>query len=280
MYVSALAKFIQFDVSRSGLESAGFLIGSLTDNTLVITDCLMGEQSATGVHVELDESALLEAVASVSDSGKPIVGWIHSHPDMGAGFFSGTDIRTQNLFQSLFPHAVGVVIDACAFSRTHNPSDLDVHVYQSEADSSVEIPVGFALDSLTLLNRPHDFPDAEGVAPAGVAPAMSPLSKARLETIVNAVDDLDAMAIVDEEDRDILIGFGHLLAVTESSGAVMPDALHESVDRVEARLEVAISRAEAAAYEEYDTEVSHAYLLLAALVGLLNVIAFGFSLIG
>ena len=59
---------------------------------------------------------------------------------------------------------------------------------------------------------------------------------------------------------------------------VMPEALHESIERMEQRMDETLSRAEAAAYEEYDTEVSQAFLVLLALIGFFNGIALIFSL--
>lgn len=46
---------------------------------------------------------------SVSRRGKMVVGWYHSHPNLGA-FFSGTDRRTQRSFFNR-PYSVGLVID-------------------------------------------------------------------------------------------------------------------------------------------------------------------------
>ncbi|MDQ7823355.1 MAG: Mov34/MPN/PAD-1 family protein [Candidatus Eremiobacteraeota bacterium] len=47
------------------------------------------------------------------EKGKIIIGWYHSHPNLGA-FFSGTDRATQRAFFN-HPYSLGVVIDPVRF---------------------------------------------------------------------------------------------------------------------------------------------------------------------
>jgi len=66
------------------------------------------EYDSTGVSLRMGtdvwESARMKAGADDS-----VIGWYHSHPNLGA-FFSGTDRRTQRAFFN-HPHCVGLVID-------------------------------------------------------------------------------------------------------------------------------------------------------------------------
>jgi len=50
----------------------------------------------TGTSLALG-TALWDDARPLLDSGLAVVGWVHSHPDLGA-FFSGTDRRTQRAF--------------------------------------------------------------------------------------------------------------------------------------------------------------------------------------
>jgi proteasome lid subunit RPN8/RPN11 len=54
--------------------------------------------------------------ARASANGKTVVGWYHSHPDLGV-FFSGTDRRTQRAFFNQ-PHCIGLVVDPIGFQET------------------------------------------------------------------------------------------------------------------------------------------------------------------
>jgi proteasome lid subunit RPN8/RPN11 len=63
---------------------------------------------STAVSLEM-ETEIWNRARPLIDAGECVVGWYHSHPDLGA-FFSGTDRRTQ---RAVFSHAysVGVVFD-------------------------------------------------------------------------------------------------------------------------------------------------------------------------
>ena len=261
LYASALAKFLQFDLSRPDLESLGFMIGDLDGDTLTITDVVIGEQYATGGFVRLDEQALLEGASLVAETGKPIVGWIHSHPKMGAHFFSGTDVKTQELFQAQFPHAVAIVTDPNAFKFQNNPDLLDIHAYQVENEQPVEIPFELVLDPAFLLTE-----QSTGSEPTEV---LHKIPKEDLEAISKSIEELDKFAIVDEEDRDILLGFGRLMVIIQNANLSVPESVEEAIGRLETRLEETLSRAEAAAYAEYDTELNKAYIILFSFWGLL-----------
>ncbi len=66
------------------------------------------ECESTGVSLVMGAGLWSRAHARLSD-GLQVVGWYHSHPDLGA-FFSGTDRRTQRGFFTQ-PHQLGLVTD-------------------------------------------------------------------------------------------------------------------------------------------------------------------------
>lgn len=64
---------------------------------------------STGVSLAMEAQVWDEARARAASTGRTVVGWYHSHPNLGA-FFSGTDRRTQRHFFN-GRHSVGLVID-------------------------------------------------------------------------------------------------------------------------------------------------------------------------
>lgn len=63
------------------------------------------DYETTHISLAMDASVWTLARASL-DEGEVIVGWYHSHPDLGA-FFSGTDQQTQ---RTIFPHDYSVAL--------------------------------------------------------------------------------------------------------------------------------------------------------------------------
>lgn len=59
--------------------------------------------------VSLTMDASVWNVARIQAPHLKVIGWFHSHPDLGA-FFSGTDRNTQRNFFRL-PHQIGLVVD-------------------------------------------------------------------------------------------------------------------------------------------------------------------------
>jgi proteasome lid subunit RPN8/RPN11 len=98
------------------IEMGGLLIGSVhtvadTDTGFVVAveDTARADWfDGTGVSLKMD-SAVWEAARARLKEGQSVIGWYHSHPNLGA-FFSGTDRRTQKAFFA-HPHALGLVID-------------------------------------------------------------------------------------------------------------------------------------------------------------------------
>jgi proteasome lid subunit RPN8/RPN11 len=106
---STLCKAIR-RTSEVSTESGGVLVGKMKDEELLINGLETGQQSATHVHVTLHDEFLVEIATKYAERDEKIVGWYHSHPNMGT-FMSSTDIDTQRRYQALFPNAVALVID-------------------------------------------------------------------------------------------------------------------------------------------------------------------------
>jgi proteasome lid subunit RPN8/RPN11 len=68
--------------------------------------------------------------ARESAEGATIVGWYHSHPDLGV-FFSGTDRKTQRAFFNQ-PHSIGLVIDPIRLQEKWfiGPDSVELHDVQ------------------------------------------------------------------------------------------------------------------------------------------------------
>jgi proteasome lid subunit RPN8/RPN11 len=64
---------------------------------------------STRVSLAMKADIWNHARAHMAAGAGPVVGWYHSHPNLGA-FFSGTDRRTQRAFFAQ-PYSIGLVID-------------------------------------------------------------------------------------------------------------------------------------------------------------------------
>lgn len=104
-------------LGRHADEQGGLLLGEVfaVDDDPAATRVILVTQAvpsrdfdSTGVSLRMEAGVWSDARARLG-ARELVVGWYHSHPDLGA-FFSGTDRRTQRAF---FPHAysVGWVID-------------------------------------------------------------------------------------------------------------------------------------------------------------------------
>jgi proteasome lid subunit RPN8/RPN11 len=111
---SASKKAFEY-VSSIKVESGGLLIGKvfeLNDEIkpiVLIEDCVPSSESkGTSVSLKMD-SSVWAAANKMINSDQFVVGWFHSHPNLGA-FFSGTDRGTQKSFFREDYH-LGWVID-------------------------------------------------------------------------------------------------------------------------------------------------------------------------
>jgi proteasome lid subunit RPN8/RPN11 len=97
------------------VEMGGLLIGNVyasedKQRLIVFVEDSMAALAFSGTRVSLSMNSDVWSSASRSAEGRGyIVGWYHSHPDLGA-FFSSTDRDTQRAF---FPsnHSLGLVVD-------------------------------------------------------------------------------------------------------------------------------------------------------------------------
>lgn len=113
------------DIDQSRDERGGLLLGraysgaSAEDPQVVVAACSIASRafSSTGVSLRM-ESDIWDLARTLLTDNMIVVGWYHSHPDLGA-FFSETDRTTQrNFFRN--PFSLGLVIDPirnemCAF---------------------------------------------------------------------------------------------------------------------------------------------------------------------
>ncbi|MDD1779216.1 MAG: Mov34/MPN/PAD-1 family protein [Candidatus Helarchaeota archaeon] len=140
----ALAKMIQHTSSSVHKEVAGYLIGKIiNDHTVEITDTAIARQHGTSVHVTLndEDQAIIAERLEKEELNEVIIGWYHSHPHMGAHFFSSTDVDTQKRYEFFLKQAVGLVLDPYKYVMSGQPSDLDIHAWRvGEAGSGTDIP--------------------------------------------------------------------------------------------------------------------------------------------
>lgn len=105
-------------LKQAPVELGGLLIGSVyrqtesAESTPLIIDIQRAvpctEAESTGVSLRMETSVWKEAGQYIGGTSM-IVGWYHSHPNLGV-FFSGTDRTTQrNFFKSDF--SLGLVVD-------------------------------------------------------------------------------------------------------------------------------------------------------------------------
>ncbi|WP_455369402.1 hypothetical protein [[Eubacterium] cellulosolvens] len=93
-------------------EVVGLLTGRVHGKTVIIEEAIPGRAAHAGyAEVELDPSDLAEIIDKMMREGKNrnIVGWYHSHLDLGV-FLSDVDIRTQLTLQQ-FSYVIALVVD-------------------------------------------------------------------------------------------------------------------------------------------------------------------------
>jgi proteasome lid subunit RPN8/RPN11 len=101
-------------LNEHNIEMGGLLIGkvhNLDEGSFVVSveDFARGDEfNGTGVSLRL-HSGVWEVARRKMKSDQSVVGWYHSHPNLGT-FFSGTDRRTQASFFN-HPHCLGLVVD-------------------------------------------------------------------------------------------------------------------------------------------------------------------------
>ncbi len=107
---------VKAHLREENVELGGLLLGSVfafdePNGAFVveISDFVRSDEAdSTGVSLRMS-TEVWNLARSRSVEGKSVVGWYHSHPNLGV-FFSGTDRHTQRSFFNL-PHSLGLVID-------------------------------------------------------------------------------------------------------------------------------------------------------------------------
>jgi hypothetical protein len=89
-------------LAASDVEAGGLLLGRLhrvgDDASVVGVERFVAGRVSEGTGTSLAlGTELWDDARPLLDAGLAVVGWVHSHPDLGA-FFSGTDRRTQRAF--------------------------------------------------------------------------------------------------------------------------------------------------------------------------------------
>jgi 26S proteasome regulatory subunit N11 len=143
VYPMAFAKMIEHTSNNVRKEVAGYLIGKVPDeHTVEITDIAIARQQGTSVHVTLndEDQALIAERLEQEGLDEVIIGWYHSHPRMGAHFFSSTDVSTQNRYQFFLPQAVGIVLDPHKYVTSGRSGDMDIHAWRVEDGNARDVP--------------------------------------------------------------------------------------------------------------------------------------------
>jgi len=110
---AALRDEVTTFLAAHAVEAGGLLLGrryALADAGLVGIERFVPGRVFEGTGTSLALGAgLWDDARPLLDTGLAVIGWVHSHPDLGA-FFSGTDRRTQRAFFAQ-PWQVGWCVD-------------------------------------------------------------------------------------------------------------------------------------------------------------------------
>lgn len=114
---SVKARILQHLESRDDVELGGLLLGRVVSRinlnkgivAIAVDDIVEStDYSSTSVSLSMDSSVWSMATEK-SSKNNFVVGWYHSHPNLGA-FFSSTDRSTQKKFFN-HPYSLGLVVD-------------------------------------------------------------------------------------------------------------------------------------------------------------------------
>jgi len=147
-------------------EVIGFLVGRVREKKELTISDVICEGVGTTAHVSVEDYA--RVISSLVETGRikdgeSIIGWIHSHPGLGL-FYSGTDIRTQTIYQKLEPSAVGLVLDPSVARTSTGGPGIAAYVV-SEDGEAVSIPVVVEDFELALIPTEAEVAILEEVVP-------------------------------------------------------------------------------------------------------------------
>ncbi|WEU40565.1 MAG: hypothetical protein OdinLCB4_001140 [Candidatus Odinarchaeum yellowstonii] len=134
-------------------EAAGYLTGCIEEGKLIIKDVNIPVQESSRISVKLEPDTLIKTVDEL-EKYKPseiICGWFHTHPGMGADFMSQTDVKTQNLYQKLFPEAVALVVDPLEYLEKSDIDKKTLSLYRVQDGKPVEIDFKTTLTGREIL---------------------------------------------------------------------------------------------------------------------------------
>ncbi|MHA1503600.1 MAG: Mov34/MPN/PAD-1 family protein [Candidatus Heimdallarchaeota archaeon] len=150
----AYAKIIDWTSGNTEREVGGYLVGTIEDKKVIITEVTFSVDKSTPTHVSLDVMAQMRIVEEIEkrDGKETILGWWHTHPSYGL-FMSGTDIATQQIYQSLLPEAVAMVNDGNAFALSQKQKDYKAKFFRVTDDNKFkEIPFGVMTNPSEILD--------------------------------------------------------------------------------------------------------------------------------
>ena len=142
-------KFLKFALEnanpfnlREWKECIGLVLGRITEHEIQVTDIIpIGSGTAVFVDITDYEKVFSLITASRIDQGEVIVGWAHTHPGLGL-FLSGTDIRTQQMYQRMHPKAFALVLDPTKISSKFS----GFNIYRLDEINSNPMTVDYSLD--------------------------------------------------------------------------------------------------------------------------------------
>ncbi|MBS7247391.1 MAG: Mov34/MPN/PAD-1 family protein [Candidatus Jordarchaeales archaeon] len=149
----ALSKVFYVALNNRDVEVAGFLVGRVSGDHVLVTDSLWVGGRGGRVHVELDFDAMAKVAGKLEEDGgdEVIVGWWHSHPGMGADFMSATDIKTQCVWQALFPYAIALIVDPAEYEK-RGINKRSCSLYKAVSSGYEAIPFDTMLDLNELVS--------------------------------------------------------------------------------------------------------------------------------
>ncbi|MEM1657594.1 MAG: Mov34/MPN/PAD-1 family protein [Candidatus Jordarchaeales archaeon] len=136
----ALSKILRAALDNRDVEIAGFLLGRVENDRVIIVDSVWVRGESRRTCVVLDFGSMAELTDKLGEVKSVIVGWWHSHPGMGADFMSITDIETQRVYQSLFPYAVALIVDPMEYKRS-GINGKSCSIYRVTSDGYEALPL-------------------------------------------------------------------------------------------------------------------------------------------
>lgn len=141
---AALSKIFRAALENQNVEIAGFLLGRVENNCVIVVDGVWVRGKSERACVVLDFGSMAELTEKLEEVRSFIVGWWHSHPGIGADFMSITDVETQRVYQALFPHAIALIVDPMEYIKSGiNRKSCSIYRVTSDGYESLPFDVSF-----------------------------------------------------------------------------------------------------------------------------------------